>query len=458
MTLFDRIKELEDAIHPDEINVSWEGKTFNVYPWVKPAIFSAIQTGGVKPAASSGAKFQLKQLFSGRKHKFNSAKTIIFSNSLERREIDKQVIDKLFEGIVNEGELSPIKTIEAKFAANFYPLDTYANQQVYSRSSFYLREQFLMRTKLKRLKVDWPETVLNLLQKNNLQLDLDTIVKRHVAQYLTMHNYFGKHKNLEYVFLSVSYTNFGLVNACRDLGISVIEMQHGVINREHYGYTYTYAPAQNQYPDFLLTFGERDADYINQSSLQHFVKAKAVGSYVLDLYEKQAVQVQAMSVAISGQDCQTGLESVVDLIELAKKNSAVTFYFKARRTAVSWYLERYSFPSNWIFEEKRDVYQLILETTLHLTAYSSCALEAPSIGRRNILFNKNNKAREYYHDKLPEGISTSYCDSLKELHENLQRLLQADVKEIDIKQSNTANMQSNYQDNIHTFTRELVLK
>ncbi len=457
-TLYEQIEALEGSFDPNKVVVTWKNKTFQVYPWVKPIIFSSIQTGGTKPPASKGARFQLKQLLSGRKYKYTDVTSLIFSNSLERRLIDDKVIDKLFEELASEKALKPIKTVETKFEANFYPLEEYENSMVYSRSSFYLKEQLLVRGKLRNLEVSWPQELLDFLAANELELDLTGVVRRHIAQYFIMRDYLKRHKRLKYVFLSVHYTNFGLVNACKDLGIPVVEMQHGVINEQHYGYSYAYTPTDDQFPNYLLTFGERDETFINRSHLHAHTKARAIGSYVLERYQNRGVEMVPGTVAISGQDCQTGQEVIADFIALAEKNKDLHFYFKPRRTDIAWYKDRFVFPENWTFEEKRDIYQLILECEIHATAYSSCALEAPTLGRRNLLFNHNGKARNYYHDKLEEGLMNKYSDSFEELHQQLSVLLAEDPSQSDIKESNAANIKPHYQDNIHTFIREILTK
>lgn len=454
-SVFQIINEFESSFDPTTVSVTFKGDTFEVYPWLKPTIFSAIQRGDSPTSSNKSMRFQLKQLFSGWKFLKSPAQTIVFSNTLERRDLGSGVVDKLFEAITASPQLQEAKTIEAKMPSNFFPLSSYANQKVASRSILYMKELLRGKIQLRKLKIDGLEPIQKLIDEHELNIDCTSIVRRQLAQYLVMKNFLKKQKGLKYVFLSVSYTNFGLVIACKKAGIKVIEAQHGVINEQHYGYSYAYDPKQNQFPDHLLTFGTADATFIQEGRLAPFVKAVPVGSYVIQHYLDATIKPQNKTVAISGQDCATGIDAVNTFIDLAKRMPDLTFYFKRRRMDRAFYDAKYTFPPNWIFEEEKDVYELILSCDVHLTAYSSCAIEAPSLGRRNLLFNLNNKAEAYYKDKLIKGNVNRYCESVDEMEFALKSAFSEEISVEAIQKSNAKNIQSDYNIHLDAFVQNL---
>lgn len=455
-SVFQIINEFESAFDPNTVSVTFKGETFEVYPWLKPTIFSAIQRGDAPSSSNKSMRFQLKQLFSGWKFLKSPAQTIVFSNSLERRDFGSGAVDKLFEALTAHPQLQDAKTIEAKMPSNFFPLNAYKNQKVASRSLLYMKELLYGKILLRNLKINGLEPVQKLMDEFQLKIDCESIVRRQLAQYFVMKRFLKKQKGLKQVFLSVSYTNFGMVIACKKTGIQVIEMQHGVINEHHYGYSYAYSPNFNQFPDYLLTFGTADAAFIQNGGLASFVDAVPVGSYVIQHYLDAAVQSQAKAVAISGQDCATGIASVNAFIELARRMPETTFYFKRRRMDRAYFDAHYTFPENWFFEEEKDVYELILNCEVHLTAYSSCALEAPSLGRVNVLYNLNNKAVEYYKDKLAEGFVNQFCDSVDQLERALKTAFSDKNSANEIKESNSKNIQSDYTTHMDAFVQNLV--
>jgi hypothetical protein len=54
------------------------------------------------------------------------------------------------------------------------------------------------------------------------------------------------------VFL-VSYTRENQIEACKELGITTVELQHGIIDEGHMGYNYP--EGKKSFPDYLFTFG-----------------------------------------------------------------------------------------------------------------------------------------------------------------------------------------------------------
>ncbi|TCO16529.1 hypothetical protein EV652_12022 [Kribbella steppae] len=63
-----------------------------------------------------------------------------------------------------------------------------------------------------------------------------------------------KHR-IETVYVVVAYFHQHIVGAARDLGIRVVELQHGAISQFHLGYSYPGRPAVADQPDELWCFG-----------------------------------------------------------------------------------------------------------------------------------------------------------------------------------------------------------
>lgn len=104
-------------------------------------------------------------------------------------------------------------------------------------------------------------------KKFDLSLDLFTIINNHILNfkydYKKYTELFEKRKPKK-IFVVVAYENKAIVSAAKDLGIEVIELQHGTISNYHLGYSY---PKKTRclngeikeiayYPDKILTFGE----------------------------------------------------------------------------------------------------------------------------------------------------------------------------------------------------------
>lgn len=65
-----------------------------------------------------------------------------------------------------------------------------------------------------------------------------------------------KRANPEIAVLVTSYARETFIEACQELDITVVELQHGVIHEYHCGYSYPGYRTKEAFPDYLFTFGE----------------------------------------------------------------------------------------------------------------------------------------------------------------------------------------------------------
>ena len=103
--------------------------------------------------------------------------------------------------------------------------------------------------------------------------------------------------------------------------------------------------------------------------------------------------------------------------------------------------------------ESMDVYETILHSDIHVTAYSSCALEAPALGVPNVLVNIENKAYEYYRDILSDK-TTSYVSTTDEFIKLVSNLPMESAENIQSYHKDV--MKPNYEQNIDAFLKKLM--
>lgn len=451
-SLAEKIESIEKNFRVQDILIEYKGEQFDVYPWIKPYIFSQIQLGSKVDRSKSKSKFfQLKKLLIGIFKLNRNHKTIVFSNSLENRVLEGVVYDKLFGKIIEKS--TSVLRIETFLPINDTGNAPPQNSQLASRGIFYLKQALKKRLSKPKFRILNEGILQEVLDELSISVNYHGIFESVLCEYEVMDRYLRKRKSLKQVFLSVGYVNVGLILACKKNKITVIEAQHGVINKDHYGYSYFYQPSGTFLPDFLLTFGLDGAEVIESSGISSFVKVVPVGSFIIDYYLNRKIQEnENMTVSISLQDCDTGLKATEQFLELARKNDSVTFIFKPRRTEVSFYQEKFKIPNNVIFETEKNVYEVILSSNFHMTAYSSCALEAPSLGVRNILLNTDNKAQVYYGKTLSKS-GTFFCENIDEIEKVI--FDSEEYKSSEIKDANRRNIMPYYETNIDAFLESL---
>ena len=152
----------------------------------------------------------------------------------------------------------------------------------------------------------------------NIKLNLISMITLHILNFKYDYKKYTKlfkKRKPKMIFVVVSYENHAIVAAAKDLGIEVIELQHGTITDYHMGYSYPKKTRLNgqipYFPDKILSFGEywvnddtspigkdnvipigfsyfesQSKDYINNDSHNNqilFISQGVIGKYLSEL-------------------------------------------------------------------------------------------------------------------------------------------------------------------------------
>ncbi len=111
------------------------------------------------------------------------------------------------------------------------------------------------------------EDIENEIQSRfDVAIDLISLVERKVLNRNTsvpLYKRLLKRVNPDIAVLLVSYGKETFIEACNELQIPTVELQHGVIHTNHLGYHYPGDRTKRYFPDYLLTFGEYWNDCVN---------------------------------------------------------------------------------------------------------------------------------------------------------------------------------------------------
>jgi hypothetical protein len=89
--------------------------------------------------------------------------------------------------------------------------------------------------------------------------DVVTKAGRHLVQHRIQRPLFEavlRRVDPELALMVVSYGREPFVEACKNVGITTIELQHGTFSRYHLGYSYPGTRSKEAFPDYFFTFGE----------------------------------------------------------------------------------------------------------------------------------------------------------------------------------------------------------
>lgn len=379
-------------------------------------------------------------------------------DSKKRKKIDNQYVDIFLD--YPASKLKRSLFIELPLYKHHKNSET-PTKNLVSKALFIFLESVYTFLFLRNIKIENIEVINELLEKEQLEFSVISASKKMIAQYQVMKTIL-RFKKPKVVFLTVSYSSYGYIKAFKERGIKVVEIQHGVINTEHYGYNLFSKFSPKYFPDYLITFGRLEQNvFTGQNNWLTNSNIIPAGSYYID-YICKHFQLNKLlenkkknylkTVGVSLQDCNIGEAMIPNLIKLATESKDILYLLKPRGKSVEQYESEFTFPDNIHFENELNVYEVILHSDYHMTAYSSCALEAPAMGVKNILFNLQNKAFEYYSEILSDN-TTVYLSQTNEIIDYIHTTKIVSHKEVKENHSNV--IINNYKTRMDLFLKSI---
>ncbi|MCH1479886.1 MAG: hypothetical protein L7U23_07285 [Crocinitomicaceae bacterium] len=423
-------------------------RTFEIYPWIKAKVFHKMVLGKESLASKSTKSLlgQFKSLFYGTWNLFIRKYEIwAFTTSVERIKIEGKFTDKLFDRISSFSK-GNVLIIEFQYFKK-YPLKKVASKYVSSKALFLLSEEIYSRFFLRKTQIKNKAIIKEIEASLKCSVNADAIVKKNLAQYRMMKFWLKILPNPKYVFLTVSYNHYGYIRAFKESGIPVVEFQHGVISANHQAYNYIAQLEPIQFPDVISVFGENENTYLNEQSNMPIQYAHVIGRSIIDHYyslAKENETIQTISVAL--QDGPIGNKTIEFLLAFNRcSEKKYIFNLVPRRTSEASYKKDFEFPDNFKFT-KENIYHTISHSDVNVTAYSTVAIEALSLGKRSYLINIENKAKEVFLSILGDNPYVHFVDEPNELTELLSKH-ERNPKKHEVNLSNDVNISSNYKQN-----------
>lgn len=234
-----------------------------------------------------------------------------------------------------------------------------------------------------------------------------------------------------YLLLTTAYRYYAPVAAAKELGIQVIEFQHGLVDRYHNGYSWSEnaVPYKGSMPipDKLFLYGDYWKDEL---SMRGFWDSEVitVGSLRMDSFRQNArlreiTDRTTLIVTTQNIDIQPLIDFFCRFFELARDRLDCRVIFKLHpgENDKSRYLS--SFEGNPYVEvllgnEKPSTYDLIANSDFHLSIYSTCHYESLALGVPTIILPFSNHQTVLH---LCDSSSAYFVESPEELIALIER-------------------------------------
>ncbi len=274
------------------------------------------------------------------------------------------------------------------------------------------------------IKVDNEDVLTDILNDNHISFNYKHYLRLLYAQNIAMKLMLSITKKPQLVLMECPYSKMGYVWAFHQAGIKVIEMQHGVLNRNHDSYnSIDYEPLMN--PDCICVFGEEEYKYFTQEKTQYAQEVRMTGLYMLeradeffscDIFEIERKKYNRI-IVVSGQaNAEEFLSKFID--EVAQNNEDFLFVYIPRHND-----EILKFNANNIqLVTDVNIYEYLKWTDVHVTISSTTCLEAHYYHTPTIFVNYNNLATEYYGNILEEKNGAIYITKPEEFNMAIDKL------------------------------------
>jgi len=425
MDASDFIKEVETKYHVESIKV----ENMEAWPLLRIAYYFAYNTKydlniEQQKKASFWTKIKIvKNGFYGFWKLFKQYDYLVFSDILEIRLMNGRYINKLAEFLISELGKERVLLIENPAGGAHFKRSKRSTKNVISLDFF--RVLCYLPSFKKRFVIDNEIILKEINRKYNLNINYRMLISQFIC-YKNLSRVFLRVYKPRLIFVSEYYhpIHQAVIVIANKFGIKTIELQHGIINK-HPAYNVFVKLDKSFFPDYLFAFGDYVKNMFDENN--YFIKKDNVipiGSMYIDYinneYRASEETIKMFSnfrkkyeriVAVSSQ--LTMENKLMDFLKKSASLSKNILYIFVPRKINKDYTNVH-FPENIVILKDLDVYQTIKEVDFHATIYSTCALEAPTLGVPNILINIDGLAKAYYSDLLMNRDITRFVDTEEE--------------------------------------------
>ena len=315
---------------------------------------------------------------------FNKKRYFIFSRSSDFFYFNNKKEDRIFKELMNILDSNYLYFFNAKHRVKTI------TREYSSIFTFFLMAKVISPF----IKIKWSQNIYKIdgdIKKYGYNPDgLEKRVRMFFALCMIYKIYF-KLKRPQAIFINAQpqVRTMAMGHVCKSLGIPIIELQHGIINKylSDDGLYSGDIPRNKRFlPDYLFYYAL--PKNINNDNF-YLPRKKCINTghcYFEHLFNSHNRSHKKYNnyllITLQGDSYH---KSIPFLMEAAEKMPEFNFVFLARNCGKAF--EGLTLPSNAFLEVKYNFYELVSDCKIHVTCYSTCALEAHAINKPNILLD-----------------------------------------------------------------------
>jgi len=379
----------------------------------------------------------------------------VFSNAERRKKIDNTYVDRV-ASMVSRFCNSVLFIETSVLTQHKFP----TSDKVLSESWLYLLSWVFGRILFKPQKITVQGDLVELEKTLGIKINIVPRVKRFVAQYEAMKWLLKYRRGPKIVFVVYPNGYSGYIRAFKEKKIPVVELQHGIIYPLHYSYNcFLNRDISSFYPDYILTYGLRDKQTLEELSYLPPNNIIPVGSYTLWLYREQNLSTSQYLMDLfakhQGKKNIAITATVHDLevlyklaTEIGQLNSEYHFYLMPRNEGQELKSNQYVDVLNPVL---CNVYEVMNLCDGHITMASTCGVEALYFNKPSIVY-EDVRGESMFRKNYPFLKTLQYASDIKELIALLNKPINQLHIDEDIRQlflSDTAVRFTTFMESLH---------
>lgn len=423
MNYLDAVKLFKD-IEKDYDVMSIKFNGVSVWPYYRIYLFDTLTSNSAVGHDGSALKLLLSSLFRYNPFRFfKKYRVWNYSSSTTRKKIGNQY-EHHVSGYLHKSPY-PVLTIESP-SPGIKPVDKSAIPEKSIVSGAWplaLTAVLELVSRPFKKQLEGEDILKSIIQKTGVSFNYKKRLGWLIAQKrATDFSLWIGHKP-ELIMMECYYTQIGRIWSAHNHHIPVVELQHGVLNRNHYAYNPTYH-SDLLYPDEICVYGEEEYRYFNEEEKNFVNRVTATGLYLLDrtvsffkddIFAEERKRYKSIAVVAGQRGGEEKLSAFVD--EVAKSLTDVFFVYIPRHVI------DLSFTSpNVMLKVGVNIYEYLKWCDFHMTISSTTGLEAHFYRKPVFFCDFNGVAKEYYGGIISETNGAFYIHSKEELISLLPKL------------------------------------
>ncbi len=416
------IKEIEQNY--DVMSIKFRG--VSVWPFLRLYFKDSVSSQRETKASPSVVGLVFRCLFAYNPFRAFKRHDIWSFTACERRkQLGEKMIHRISGAFASEN-LNCLMIEKPLKGVGHYSLEKIEEKDIISESwllmAFHAMEVL---SRVRQPKLDNEQLLIRILNEHSIMFNYKRYVRILNSQRLALKILVRLTSKPKVAMMECPYDTMGYMWAFHELGVKVVEMQHGTLNGKHFSYNAKdYEPILN--PDCICVFGKTEYSYLTEKKPQYAPEVRMTGLFMLELADKFFIndifaeerKVFNAIIVVSGQPYwEEPLAQFVDSAAVEHEN--LLFVYIPRR-----FRDDLSFSSpNVRLVNGVNIYEYLKWSDIHVTITSTTCLEAQYFRTPTIFYNFENHSRNYFNNDLSEENGFEFVDNPQEFDEAYNRII-----------------------------------